>query len=1156
MPSTVPCVTHRIAIAPHARVSSTSSHQHLELDAPTCNLNSNSLNGSVYRVISLSAYRVISLLGYQLIGLSAYRVISLSGYQLIGLSAYRVISLLGYQLIGLSVSRFILVTPCNGDLVAEGTRKSFADLVARSVMSNLFRQASSSIGAAGMKPSSRAVRRELVQGWTLSGGSARADGAGSLDLDASPSEEADLSLNGEPVAVPGSVQVELIRKGLVPHPFYGANCLDPVWDRIDACAWTYECSLVLENHAHASHSSATDATARASDNYARSNAEASMRSAGSADDEDVIVPVRDAPDRAVPELAEKKNAVVDDSPVLPQLKASSLRRSMSSASASGLLSGDGSTGGSLSTSRTPSVAYYVLRFVSIDGVADVYIDDELRGSSENAFLPLEIVIPGDEVSSAGQLSVRKVTLHFRAMRLCGETLRKPRFSFGCEWAPRILTVGFLGSVLVDQIHLVQISDWRVTQKHEKDGKVVLHVEVGLECTRDVALRAMVAARGSSRVGEQIWQAAARSLSASAATNLDESFSVRATLFDGEELLNDLTSEGCVGNIILGLQATAASSRSSASLLLQRLVFRGSITIDAPKLWWPNGYGAQNLYTMEIAVLSSNGSDANATFLDEQSFKVGLRTITLDTSALLPAATAGVHDNPHLIVNGRAIIAKGAHVVPLNSFLTNVSARDYYSVLSSAQAVGMNVLRVSGAGTYERIEFYDIADKLGIMILQEFCSTRTGQEIREGDAVLSSIAREAQHQVESLRHHACLALWCSASEERDTATSPNGKNIPIGLLSAIVQQHDAHTPFCPSLRAFDRSMACPNLRTSQSLCSEDTVSAFAARGERSLFGPVMDAHQRQENGDTRMLEMTFRLFRFPKDFPSLAYLTQLCQAIGVDAEVQRLRREGHGVLYQQLNDCWPGTSSSSLEFFGRWKALHFFSMRFFAPISVCLQPLESDRLGMQKVESNHSESTFGGVFDVCIVNDHDHTGTKAADGGQTQEGVLTWRLWNISSSEVVQEGSESVMLAGTAASTQVKVLDFRENARILSHENLVLDVRMQDEKSAPQNQHITQRTAWFCPPRLAHLSAAKAATSVDVAVKDRVLHVTLRSDVFLAYVFVNVVAEPTQYCRPSNNFFDLFPNEPYTITVRVPLGLSLEQAKQRLMVSSLVDSYMH
>jgi beta-mannosidase len=393
-----------------------------------------------------------------------------------------------------------------------------------------------------------------------------------------------------------------------------------------------------------------------------------------------------------------------------------------------------------------------------------------------------------------------------------------------------------------------------------------------------------------------------------------------------------------------------------------------VEIRQPKLWYPAGYGEQPLYSFTAQV---SGAGAGAA---EKTVKVGLRSVVLRRDLDKWGRSF------ELDVNGIPIFAKGADVIPFDSFPNRVTTADYRRVLESAKQANMNMIRHWGGGYYETDEFYSICDELGLMIWQDF---QFGNDWQPGTyAFKQNIEAEAEGQVKRLRNHPSIVLWSGNNETEvalnwgPRATAPADVKFQMwqdyltefsGILNRVVEKLDAETPYWPSSPSADYEPVTASFHTGddhiwdvwhgrvpfttyethrtrfvteygfQSFPEMKTVEAFTEPADRaSIFTPVMLAHQKNNEGNSIIHDYMMKDYGEPKDFSSFLYASQVLQAEGIKIGAEHFRRsrpETMGSIYWQLNDCWPVASWASIDYYGRWKALQYYAKRFYAPLLV-------------------------------------------------------------------------------------------------------------------------------------------------------------------------------------------------------------------------------
>lgn len=480
----------------------------------------------------------------------------------------------------------------------------------------------------------------------------------------------------------------------------------------------------------------------------------------------------------------------------------------------------------------------------------------------------------------------------------GNMLRKPQCDFGWDWNIALAPFGIWGGIRLEP-QGDRIADVIVTQAHE-DGVATVTVEV----------------RGEA---------------AAAAT-------VTATL--------------------CGVTASAPLRAGVARLVLR---------VEGAALWWPVGWGAQVLHELTVTLGAARTVR-----------RVGLRELALVSEEDGAGRSFGFR------VNGRDIFARGANWIPADALSGRITPAGVRDLLQSAVDAGMNMIRVWGGGRYEPDWFYDLCDEMGLMVWQDFmfaCNLYPSTP-----DFLAEIDREVRDVVARLNHHACIALWCGDNEligalgwfdcsrtDRDRyLVSYDRLNRTVeGALRAVLPGAN-WWPSSPSPgalafgdawhddtsgdmhfwsvwhegREFDhyrdvRPRFCSEFGF-QSYPSLEVIRRFADPADFNIAAPVMEAHQKNAGGNARIAETMFRYFRFPVDFPSFVYLSQVQQGLAIKTAVtawRGIKPHCRGILFWQLNDTWPVCSWSSLDHGGGWKLLHHMARRFYADVTVVCLPQE-------------------------------------------------------------------------------------------------------------------------------------------------------------------------------------------------------------------------
>lgn len=391
-----------------------------------------------------------------------------------------------------------------------------------------------------------------------------------------------------------------------------------------------------------------------------------------------------------------------------------------------------------------------------------------------------------------------------------------------------------------------------------------------------------------------------------------------------------------------------------------------LDIEKPELWWPAGYGAQVLHTLVVRL-----GDA------EIRREVGLREIELLTTPDEIGARFAI------AVNGREIFMRGANWIPADALPARCTPEVVEGLLSAARDAHMNMLRVWGGGQYEPDGFYDLCDRMGILVWQDFMFACNHYPAADRDW-LALVRREARQQVRRLSSHACLALWCGDNELIgalnwfDVSRANRDRYLANYVmlnhaLEEVVEAEAVDVPFWPSspssgrldfgdawhddrsgdmhfwdvwhsAKPFEhyrsvRPRFCSEFGF-QSFPSPVAIERFTEPADRNVSSPIMDIHQRNDGGNARIVETIARYFRFPEGFDEMVYLSQVAQGLAMQTAIEFWRSEKPrcmGTLYWQLNDTWPVASWAGLEHGGAWKVSHSMARRFYAPVLFTAQP---------------------------------------------------------------------------------------------------------------------------------------------------------------------------------------------------------------------------
>lgn len=576
-------------------------------------------------------------------------------------------------------------------------------------------------------------------------------------------------------------------------------------------------------------------------------------------------------------------------------------------------------------------------------------------------------------------------------------------------------------------------------------------------------------------------------------------------------------------------AATGKRLASGKLTLNEGVNRVPLPMQVknPRLWWSRGLGDANLYDFKVE-LTVDGK-----VVDTRTERTGIRTVEV-----VREEDAGGRSF-YFKLNGVPVFAKGANYIPCDNFLPRVTPEIYRRTVQDAADANMNMLRIWGGGIYEDDRFYELCDSLGIMVWQDFmfaCSLYP----TEGE-LLDNIRREAEDNVRRLRNHPSIAIWCGNNECLEAWYNWGLKRRyeKQGVADTIWRQYEAlyhevlpevmaeHAPdmyYHPS-SPFSRKEGSPepdrgdyhlwlvwgggqpidtynHFRSRffseygfQSFPELETVKKYAPDpAEHYIDSDVMLAHQRAGAGANRKIERyLLDSYREPKDFASLLYMTQVLQGDAIKTAIEAHRSDRPycmGSLFWQHNDCWPVASWSSRDFFGRWKAQHYFAKKAYRDILVTLRE-DGDSL-TATVVSDLTEPVKGTL----------RLRSAALDGTPGQHEIT--RELTVGETARVKVAKEALYAPADSANTFV-LATFNDD-----YENIFLPAAPKAMKFTEPNIEIT-------------IGEANAEGEYPVTVK---------ADRFVRAMRLTLDGDDSHFF--SDNYFDLLPGREATVSLRTSL----------------------
>lgn len=746
----------------------------------------------------------------------------------------------------------------------------------------------------------------------------------------------------------------------------------------------------------------------------------------------------------------------------------------------------------------------ILQCKGLDTLCDIFINGKKVSSTSDMHRTYEINVK--HILQKGENTIRLVFLS--PIKYCRQKnletqlynssyalpgishLRKAHCMFGWDWGPQLPDAGIWRDISICGYDTARIDDVYITQKHMSD-MVGLDIRIGVNRFANAKLLT----------------------------------AVQVTAPDGKSFTETTDQINTSGHIF--------------------------IDVKDPELWWPNNLGEHPLYTVKVLISTEDGIE-----LDQRILRIGLRTLTVKREK------DEFGESFTVTVNGLPVFAMGADYILEDNLLGRCSYQRTKRLLKDCKAANYNMIRVWGGAYYPEDYFYDLCDEYGLIVWQDMMFACGIYELNE--EFEENVVHETVDNIRRLRHHASLGLWCGNNEQewewitdwhepKFQKFKPDYIKLYQMILPEIVKKEDPNTfywPSSPSSGGFFDDPNDPNRGDMhnwevwhnqrpfteyrdvyprfmsefglESFPSLKTIRTFTLPEDRNIFSYVMETHQRHRSGNEKILHYISENYKYPKDFSSLIYASQLIQAEGVRYGAEHWRRQRGrcmGIIYWQANDCWPVASWSSIDYFGRWKALHYSAKRFFAPVLV-------------------SACENGATVSLFLSN----------ESKEDVAGTLRWELID-AACNIIIKGSKEVHIS-SFESKECVALDFADE--LSSKEQMrsrILSYRFEAD-----GKDFGRGTVLFVKSK--HFEFMDPQIQLKISEEEDRFIILVTSKAYARFVELRLKTDDAVF---SDNYFDLVSYNPRRIEllkINMSKELTYDELKAQLEVRSLYDTYTH
>ncbi|MEA4889943.1 MAG: glycoside hydrolase family 2 TIM barrel-domain containing protein [Clostridiaceae bacterium] len=381
-----------------------------------------------------------------------------------------------------------------------------------------------------------------------------------------------------------------------------------------------------------------------------------------------------------------------------------------------------------------------LCFEGLDYHGEIYLNGIKLSEFKGMFIPLEIEITG--VVKINQVNHLRVVF-YSPPEVDGQfgysskiTTIKSRFNYVWDWCPRMVPVGIWDNVYIRFIKNIKITECfpsaRIVDISENNGLISMSLNLDVHVPGQYRLHYSLSLNGMIKVEQDFYE----------------------TLKPVSQWL------------------------------------KHQISVADIQLWYPNGYGEQHLYDINVEI-SKEGI-----LCDDDQKRIGFRSIDFVCNKNAPQNAL-----PYtLMVNDKRVFMSGVDWVPISPFYGGVIRDEYQRILTRFKEMNATILRVWGGAILEKHDFYDLCDELGLMVWQEFPQSSSGLDNTPSDdpQLLADLEQAASVFIKRRRHHACHVIWCGGNELMwENYTPINENHINIKMLKNLVEKMDHGKYFLPS-----------------------------------------------------------------------------------------------------------------------------------------------------------------------------------------------------------------------------------------------------------------------------------------------------------------------------------------------------------------------